>query len=158
MAIENFASAGIEIVVLEVGMGGRLDATNIVDPCISVITDVALDHQQFLGNTIGEIAAEKAGVIRKNGIVVMLPQHPEANDVLGNIAMQRNARSVSAVEYVPDVSPAGNFDSEGHPEPARRGGRAEGSAFQYGINILGQEISISSPLIGRHQLRNPALA
>ena len=67
-------------------MGGRLDATNIVDPCISVITDVALDHQQFLGNTIGEIATEKAGIIRTKGTVVMLPQHPEANDVLGNIA------------------------------------------------------------------------
>src|SRR6476620_6036958 len=108
MAFEHFAAAGVEIAVLEVGMGGRLDATNIVDPCISIISDVALDHQQFLGNTIGEIAAEKAGIIRKNGIVVMLPQHPEANDVLGNIAMERNARAVSAVEYVPDVSPAGN--------------------------------------------------
>ena len=154
MAFEYFASAGVEIAVLEVGMGGRLDATNIVDPCISVITDIALDHQQFLGNTISEIAAEKAGIIRKNGVVVMLPQHPEANDVLGNIAIERGARAVSAVEYVPDVSPAGNAatNKEGHPE------RAEGAAFPYSLHVLGQEITVASPLIGRHQLRNTALA
>src|SRR5436305_13352930 len=129
MAFEYFASAGVEIAVLEVGMGGRLDATNIVDPCISVITDVALDHQQFLGNTIGEIAAEKAGIIRKNGVVVMLPHHPEANDVLGNFAMQQNARAVSAVEYVPDVSPAGNAmdRNEGRSE------RVEGPALPYSV-------------------------
>ena len=49
-------------------MGGRLDATNVVDPLISVIADVALDHQKYLGNTIGEIAREKAGIIRTNGV------------------------------------------------------------------------------------------
>jgi dihydrofolate synthase / folylpolyglutamate synthase len=144
MAFEYFASAGVEIAVLEVGMGGRLDATNIVDPCISVITDIALDHQQFLGNTIGEIAKEKAGIIRPKGTVVMLPQHPEANDVLGNIAMERQARAISAVEYVPDVSPAGNS--------------RDGVDRTYALQVLGQEITVDSPLIGRHQLRNTALA
>jgi len=161
MAFEYFASAGIEIAVLEVGMGGRLDATNIVDPCLSVITDVALDHQQFLGNTIGEIAKEKAGIIRKNGTVVMLPQHPEANDVLGNIAMERNARAVSAVEYVPDVSPAGNAIpfKERHPERSDlKASAVEGSAFSYQVTVLGHEITVASPLFGRHQLRNTALA
>ena len=84
MAFEYFASVAVDIAVLEVGMGGRLDATNVVDPLISVIADVALDHQKYLGNTIGEIAREKAGIIRANGVVVTLPQHPEANDVIGN--------------------------------------------------------------------------
>src|SRR4051812_36929737 len=131
MAFEYFASAGVEIAVLEVGMGGRLDATNVVDPCISVITDVAVDHQQFLGNTIGEIAKEKAGIIRPKGTVVMLPQHPEANDVLGNIAMDRNARAVSAVEFVPDVSPAGN-ETE-----------VEGAGYR--VSGLGQRITVAPP-------------
>jgi dihydrofolate synthase/folylpolyglutamate synthase len=165
MAFEYFASAGVEIAVLEVGMGGRLDATNIVDPCISVITDVALDHQQFLGNTIGEIATEKAGIIRKNGIVVMLPQHPEANDVLGNIAMQRNARAVSAVEYVPDVSPAGNSAGAKAPDffslsSVRLKPCPDTNSLlrPYELTVLGQEITVASPLIGRHQLRNTALA
>src|SRR5208283_4102732 len=84
MAFEYFASVGVEIAVLEVGMGGRLDATNVVDPLISVIADVSLDHQKYLGDTIAEIAGEKVGIIHKGGVVVTLPQHPQANDVIGH--------------------------------------------------------------------------
>ena len=105
MAFEYFASVGVEIAVLEVGMGGRLDATNVVDPLISVIADISLDHQKYLGNTIGEIAGEKAGIIRENGLVVTLPQHPEANDVIGHSILDRRATGVSAVKYTPPVSP-----------------------------------------------------
>jgi len=97
MAFEYFASAGVEIAILEVGMGGRLDATNVTEPVLSVITDIALDHQKFLGETIAEIAREKAGIIRANGVLVTLPQHPEANEVIGRVAQERNARGVSAV-------------------------------------------------------------
>src|SRR5437868_3411729 len=78
IAFEYFARAKVDIAVLEVGMGGRLDATNVVEPLISVITDVSLDHQKFLGNTIAEIAGEKAGIIHPGGVVVTLPQHPAA--------------------------------------------------------------------------------
>ncbi len=92
MAFEYFASVGVEIAVLEVGMGGRLDATNVVEPLISVIADIALDHQKYLGNTIAEIAREKAGIIRANGVVVTLPQHPQANDVIGHAILEKNAR------------------------------------------------------------------
>src|SRR5208283_1585943 len=105
MAFEYFASVGVEIAVLEVGMGGRLDATNVVEPLISVIADIALDHQKYLGNTITEIAGEKAGIIPANGVVVTLPQHPQANDVIGHSILEKNARGVSAVQYVPPVSP-----------------------------------------------------
>src|SRR3954463_9240338 len=112
MAFEYFASSRVDIAILEVGMGGRLDATNISDPCVSVITDVALDHQAYLGNTIAEIAVEKAGIIRQNGVLVTLPQHPEANDAIGRIATERNARGVSATKYVPNVPPgAARFDT-----------------------------------------------
>ncbi|MFZ0794888.1 MAG: bifunctional folylpolyglutamate synthase/dihydrofolate synthase, partial [Candidatus Korobacteraceae bacterium] len=69
MAFEYFACVGVEIAVLEVGMGGRLDATNVVDPAISVIADISLDHQKYLGDTIAEIAREKVGIIRKRGVV-----------------------------------------------------------------------------------------
>ena len=95
----------VEIAVLEVGMGGRLDATNVVEPLVSVITDISLDHQKFLGNTVGEIAREKVGIIRPGGVVVTLPQQPEANDVIGNTILELGARGVSAVQYVPPVSP-----------------------------------------------------
>ena len=74
MAFEYFARSRPDIVVLEVGMGGRLDATNVVEPRVSIITDIALDHQKFLGETITEIAREKAGIIRRGGAVVTLPQ------------------------------------------------------------------------------------
>ena len=120
MAFEYFASVGIDIAVLEVGMGGRLDATNVVDPAVSVVADIALDHQQYLGNTIAEIAREKAGIIRANGIVVTLPQHPEANDVIGNTILERNARGVSAVQYMPPVSPERR--STWRQQVVRRGG------------------------------------
>src|SRR4051794_31518194 len=90
-----FSAQEVQIAVLEVGMGGRLDATNVVEPLVSVITDVSLDHQKFLGNTVGEIAREKAGIIRPAGVVVTLPQQPEANDVIGNAILDLNAVGVS---------------------------------------------------------------
>src|ERR1035441_2573377 len=151
MAFEYFASVGVEIAVLEVGMGGRLDATNVVDPLLSVIADISLDHQKYLGDTIGEIACEKAGIIRENGVVVTLPQHPEANDVIGHAILEKNARGVSAVKYVPPVSPGAVAYLAGGavavPRPSR-----------YPLIVMGEEIDVDSPLAGRHQLRNLALA
>src|ERR1700676_1664458 len=105
IAFAYFARERVEIAVLEVGMGGRLDATNVVEPLISVIADISLDHQKFLGNTVGEIAREKVGIIRPGGAVVTLPQHPEANDVIGNTILDLGARGVSTVQYVPRISP-----------------------------------------------------
>src|SRR5215813_753817 len=105
MAFEHFATNQVDIAVLEVGMGGRLDATNVVEPRVSVITDISLDHQRFLGNTIADIAREKAGIIRPEGIVVTLPQMREANDVSGEAVLERDARAVSAAQHVPPVSP-----------------------------------------------------
>jgi dihydrofolate synthase/folylpolyglutamate synthase len=155
MAFEFFASAKVEIAILEVGMGGRLDATNIVTPAISVITDVALDHQNYLGNTVAEIAREKAGIIKQNGVVVTLPQHPQANDVIGQVATERNARGVSATRYVPNVSPgAVKFDA------LRPIAHQTGAFFRsrYFIEVMGEPVLVETPLIGRHQLRNVALA
>src|SRR6266566_3794133 len=97
IAFEYFSRKKIDIAVLEVGMGGRLDATNVIDAQISIITDISLDHQKFLGNTVTEIAREKAGIIRRGGIVVTLPQQPQANDVIGNTILDLEAQAVSAV-------------------------------------------------------------
>src|SRR5450631_2801144 len=147
MAFEYFASVGVEIAVLEVGMGGRLDATNVVDPLLSVIADISLDHQKYLGDTIGEIAREKAGIIRENGLVVTLPQHPEANDVIGQSILDCHATGISAVKYVPPVSPgaAEYFARSVVPAPGRN---------RYPLSVMGEEILVDSPLAGRHQLRN----
>src|SRR5580692_6600714 len=155
IAFEYFAQNKVEIAVLEVGMGGRLDATNVIQPRVSVITDISLDHQKFLGNTVAEIAREKAGIIRSGGVVVTLPQQPQANDVIGNTILELGAQGVSAVPYVPPVSP-GSVDyvartSKNCAQDAR-------PVSRYPLQVMGKQILIETPLIGRHQLRNVALA
>jgi len=148
MAFEYFARSRPDVVVLEVGMGGRLDATNVVEPRLSIITDIALDHQKYLGETISEIAREKAGVIRPGGVVVTLPQLSEANDVIGNTILDVGARAVNAVPYVPPVSP-GSASCISQEAAIRN---------RYPLEVMGKQIVVESPLVGRHQLRNLALA
>jgi dihydrofolate synthase / folylpolyglutamate synthase len=138
LAFLYFAESAIDIAVLEVGMGGRLDATNIVEPLVSVITDISLDHTEWLGNTIAEITREKAGILRRNGVMVTLPQHPEANQTLGEIAVPLEVQAVSAAEYVPAF--------------------LSGNETSYPIAVLGETITVNSPLVGAHQQRNIALA
>jgi dihydrofolate synthase/folylpolyglutamate synthase len=152
IAFEYFARERVDIAILEVGMGGRLDATNVVEPRLSVITDIALDHQKFLGETLTEIAREKAGILRPHTPVVALPQAPEANDVIGNAILALDAKAVSAVPYVPPVSP----NSAQYLVPSTQ----EKAAYisRYPLQILGKEITVETPLVGRHQLRNLALA
>jgi len=132
--------------VLEVGLGGRLDATNIVDPLISVITDIDFDHQNFLGNTLPEIAHEKAGILRPKGTAVLLPQHPMVNETLGKEIMERHAHAVSAVKHMPSMTPGADDLPAG----------AIGNEFA--LTVMGKEIRVNFPLAGRHQLRNLALA
>lgn len=84
MAFAAFAEAPVDVAVVEVGMGGRLDATNIVNPAVSVITPVDLDHMVHLGNTIAEIAGEKAGIIKPGQTVIIGMQHIDAMQVLLN--------------------------------------------------------------------------
>jgi len=160
IAFEYFSRRKIDIAVLEVGMGGRLDATNVVEPRISVITDISLDHQKFLGNTVTEIAREKAGIIRSGGVVVTLPQQPQANDVIGNAILDLGARGVSAVPFVPPVSPASE-QYLARTSKSLTAENAEGTekfVSRYPLQVMGKEILVETPLVGRHQLRNVALA
>jgi dihydrofolate synthase / folylpolyglutamate synthase len=157
MAFEHFARARLDVAVLEVGMGGRLDATNVVEPRVSVITDIALDHQKYLGNTIGEIAREKAGILRPGGVAVTLPQLPEANDVIGNAILDLGARAVNAVPYVPPVSPGSSQYLVPSGQCSAAGGQPP-AGQRYPLDVLGERIFVESPLVGRHQLRNIALA
>jgi len=141
LAFAAFADAKVDIAVLEVGMGGRLDATNIVEPLVSVITDISLDHTEWLGPTITAIAREKAGILRENGVMVTLPQHPEANSALGEVATALNVRGVNAAEYIPSRTT--------HSETGRN---------HYTLQAEGQGVEVDSPLSGQHQQRNLALA
>ncbi|MDF1823474.1 MAG: bifunctional folylpolyglutamate synthase/dihydrofolate synthase [Verrucomicrobiales bacterium] len=87
LAMRHFVDEGCEAVLLETGMGGRLDSTNAVQSDVSVITPIALDHQQWLGDTIREIAGEKAGILKRHVPVVVADFHPEARDVIGRKAL-----------------------------------------------------------------------
>ena len=166
IAFSHFALERVGIAVLEVGMGGRLDATNVVEPLVSVIADISLDHQKFLGNTVGEIAREKVGIIRPGGVVVTLPQQPEANDVIGNTILDLAAKGVSAVQYVPPVSPRSTqysvLGTQKTSSFSKRAGNADVNAAQYRqeypLQVMGAKILVETPLVGRHQLRNVALA
>src|SRR5580692_3521502 len=163
IAFEHFAREKVEIAVLEVGMGGRLDATNVVEPRVSVIADIAIDHQKFLGDTVREIAREKVGIIRAGGVVVTLPQQPEANDVIGNTILELGARGVSAVPYVPPVSPgSGDYlvkvKRGGETLHASSGEAQKSCIYRYPLQVMKHQIVVETALVGRHQLRNVALA
>lgn len=144
LAFLALSEAQVDVAVLEVGMGGRLDATNVVEPLVSVITDISLDHMEWLGDTISLIAREKAGILRRDGVLVTLPQHPEANQAIGEVAAELNVRGVSAAEYMP---------------PAQRSVTGDVALRnRYPLEVLGEEIEVDSPLAGAHQQRNVALA
>ena len=98
-------------------MGGRLDATNIVDPLLSIVTDISLDHTEWLGSTISAIAREKAGILRPGGTLITLPQHPEANQAIGEVATELDARGVSAVPYMPSATSSGPQAHPSCPSP-----------------------------------------
>lgn len=132
-----FEQRGCDIVVLEVGLGGRLDATNII-PCpdCAVIANIGLDHTAILGNTLEEIAAEKAGIIKPNGSVVMYQQQGEVMRVVRDICDELGGELT--VPDFDDISP--EFDSR------------EGQVFSYN----GESYAIS--LLGEHQLYNAVTA
>ncbi|MCG8326557.1 MAG: bifunctional folylpolyglutamate synthase/dihydrofolate synthase [Chitinophagales bacterium] len=99
MAFDYFAKAKVDIAVIEVGLGGRLDSTNIIQPIVSVITNISFDHQQFLGNTLKAIAGEKAGIIKEKIPVVVGETHPETKEVFLDKAKAFNAEIVFADQH-----------------------------------------------------------
>jgi dihydrofolate synthase / folylpolyglutamate synthase len=177
----NETGSPVDIAILEVGLGGRLDATNIVDPLLSIITDIALDHQDYLGTTIAEITREKAGILRANGTLITLPQHPEANQAIGEAAATLNLRAISAADFIPHLPPRPSqptanavistgtlsgvergsgetrFSTADFDEPLL-GSEAPLPPNHYTITLENQPLEINSPLAGHHQQRNIALA
>lgn len=91
MAMLLFREAGCEVVILETGLGGRLDATNSCAPCLTVLTSISLDHMQYLGDTVEKIAAEKAGIIKKGVPVVYLDAVPSVADIIAAKAREMQA-------------------------------------------------------------------
>jgi dihydrofolate synthase/folylpolyglutamate synthase len=96
MAFQYFAQEKVDIAIIEVGLGGRLDSTNIITPEVSVITNIGLDHTQFLGETLPEIAFEKAGIIKKNIPVVIGERQKDVEKVFAEIANVNNSEIIVA--------------------------------------------------------------
>ena len=112
MAFKYFADEKVDVAVIEVGLGGRLDSTNIITPILSVITNIALDHTQFLGNTLAEIASEKAGIIKQGVPVVIGEATPETRPVFEQKASEMNAPIFFAEEFEMP-SPLPDFELKG---------------------------------------------
>jgi dihydrofolate synthase/folylpolyglutamate synthase len=141
LAFAYFKEKGVDFQVLETGMGGRLDATNVVKPAVSVITSISYDHTEVLGDTLAQIAAEKAGVIKPGGVVVSSPQPPEAMAVIEGVCRERGVRLVRV---------GSDLTWE------RRASSSEGQSFR--LKGLRGEYSLSLPLLGEYQLENAATA
>jgi len=141
LALDHFARKGMDVQVLEVGLGGRLDATNIVEPLVAVITSISLDHTALLGTRLEDIAREKGGIIKPGATVVSSPQPPAALRVLEEICRERGAKFTLVGR---DITWRGG-------EAGLRGQALEvvGGRGRYQLFI---------PLLGAHQQENAATA
>lgn len=158
LAFLYFADVPVDVAVLEVGLGGRLDATNIVTPRVAVITSLSYDHVGLLGRTLAEIAGEKAGIIKPGVPVVTAPQQPEALAVLERISAARGA-PLSLLGRDWHYRPVGHTLDEqsfeiwsAREQQQVNALRAEGHAAAWRPETL------AIPLLGQHQVQNAALA
>lgn len=141
LAFSYFSKMGVEFQVLEVGLGGRLDATNVAKPELCIITSIGLEHTQILGDTLGKIAYEKAGIIKSGSFVVVSPQKPEALKVISEVCRQRQANLI-------EVDKVATWHKVSHD--------------LYHQTIMVQSKSndyhLQLPLLGNYQLENAATA
>ncbi len=142
-----FAEEKVDIAVIEVGLGGRLDATNIVDPRVSVITSLSMDHMNVLGDTLEKIAAEKGGIIKPGRPVVVAHQKPEAAEVLKKIAKERH----SPIIFTDDAYFASltQHSLAGQEFTIRPAAKTNGNSRASSFNL---------PLLGAHQVQNALTA
>ena len=148
LAFVHFMRSRVDIAVLETGLGGRLDATNVVRPLVSVITSISLDHIELLGRTVAKIAGEKAGIIKRGRPVVSGAEQPAARRVIAAVAGRRRARLVQlGRDFTCRHEPAADPLSPGHVvvyPPTRSG--------------PGDPLRFPLAMPGRHQATNAALA
>ena len=160
LAFDYFAVRGVEFAVLEVGLGGRLDATNVVTPRISVITSISYDHTAILGKTLTEIAREKAGIIKRGTPVVTAPQHEEALAVIQQVAREKGAplTEVSA-ELEFQVASLRSQASGLKFQVSRKSQDLDSQVFTLEAEDLRPVTwDLRLPLLGHHQLVNAATA
>ncbi len=143
LAFLYFAEKSVDFAVVEVGMGGQYDATNLLTPLVSSITNIDLDHEQFLGSTIAEVAAEKAGIIKASIPIITSASQPEVVTIIGDIARSRKAPLVDVSKNVStSLIPDTGFESLGKPMRIQYSGL--------------KEYIIELPIWGSHQVSNAA--
>lgn len=140
MAFDYFAAEKVDYAVIEVGLGGRLDSTNVISPLLSVITNIGYDHMQFLGNTLPSIAREKAGIIKPGVPVVISESHPETKLVFEEVAHAQQAPIYFADQM---VEIKGGFDSHS-------------GMTEYLVRGQGGETAFEMDLRGNYQRKNLA--
>jgi dihydrofolate synthase/folylpolyglutamate synthase len=141
VVFDHFKKQNVDIQVLETGLGGRLDATNVVSPDVCVITSISLDHTAILGNTLAEIAGEKAGIIKPGCTVISAPQKKEAAEIIARVCRKRGATLLRAGT---DITWQGT------------GGDIKGQSFT--LHSSTADYSLTIPLIGEYQIENAAAA
>ncbi len=141
LAFTHFAEKGVDFQVLEVGMGGRFDATNIINPEVCIITPISFDHMEVLGNSLAGIATEKAGIIKPGSVVVTSPQPDEAARVIEKVSKSCGARLVRVGSDVTWQGLGFNLN-------------------QQRLHVAGRlgSYELSIPLLGQHQQANAATA
>ena len=163
-----FAKQGCNAAVIEVGLGGRLDATNIVTPKVSVITSLSYDHLAVLGDTLAKIAGEKAGIIKRGVPVVSSSQKDESLDVLERVAKLEGCEFTLVGNDIKFEKINSSLDGQSlrlidnlRPSTLRHGEREtnrQGNAFHFPLSNETNSLEITIPLLGSHLLENAATA
>lgn len=138
-----FYEEEVDYAVVEVGLGGRLDSTNVINPLVSVITSISYDHTNLLGNTLREIASEKAGIIKKGIPVVLYPQEAEALD-----AIEKRATETGSRIYKVDIENSKIIKIV----------KSDNIYQKVAVNMYDYKFEVNLPLLGEHQINNLLLA
>ncbi|MYH82528.1 bifunctional folylpolyglutamate synthase/dihydrofolate synthase [Candidatus Poribacteria bacterium] len=162
LAFTYFADKATDFAVIEVGLGGRLDATNVVTPVATVITPISLEHTAILGETYTEIAAEKADIIKEGCPLVLAPQHPDARAVFEKVANERNVPIVEVKTHDVTHKPiSGDVEQEHRISTSQLVRNADGIpiAQQFDVETDSESYSqLRIPLLGHHQFVNATTA
>ena len=143
IAFKYFADKKIDVAVVETGMGGRFDSTNVIDPIASIITGIDLDHTEYLGTSLNEIAMEKAGIIKPQSYVIIGEKREELQDYFAKTATEQHARCV----FIEDKYETENFTF------------SSDFTMKFDLNTpYKQLLSLPSPLAGIHQAQNIVMA
>ena len=162
LAFTYFADKATDFAVIEVGLGGRLDATNVVAPVATVITPIGLEHTAILGETYTEIAAEKAEIIKEGCPLALAPQHPDARTVFEKVANERNVPIVTAkIHEAPCSLVSGDVAQAHRASTSQLVQNADGIpiAQQFDVETDSERYSqLTIPLLGHHQVVNATTA